>query len=94
MKKCIKVRVYGIVQGVGYREFIKQHATKHAVAGSATNGEDGSVTLYLYGSPESVDAVLDEVYIGTSESRIDEVIIEMVNISPDFRNVFRIIGVE
>ena len=50
--------VDGHVQGVGYRWFVRQTATAHGLAGSATNLPDGRVEVVLEGSDDDVAAVL------------------------------------
>ena len=53
--------VDGSVQGVGYRWFVRQTATAHGLAGSATNLPDGRVEVLLQGPPDDVRAVLAEL---------------------------------
>ncbi|OMQ15253.1 acylphosphatase [Modestobacter sp. VKM Ac-2676] len=51
--------VDGLVQGVGYRFFVRRAATAHGLAGSATNLPDGRVEVVLEGPADDVAAVLD-----------------------------------
>lgn len=92
MKRCIKITVYGGVQGVGYREFVQKYAKKFNVAGSIQNADDGSVLIYAAGSSDALDDLIDYIYQGSPQSSVQEVAIEIAKTSRDFRGVFRVIG--
>ncbi|MGC8651848.1 MAG: acylphosphatase [Candidatus Micrarchaeia archaeon] len=47
-------RVYGFVQGVGYRAYVKRVADACGVDGYARNLPDGSVEIVAKGSEESI----------------------------------------
>lgn len=91
-KKCIRITVYGKVQGVGYREFVKKHATAENIEGFIQNVEDGSVLIVAAGLPDNLDNLVDHVYQGSPKSSIEEVAIEIATNTKDFRGVFRVIG--
>ena len=92
MRKCLKITILGIVQGVGYRDLIKQVAGKGGIEGSIQNMEDGSVMIYACGLAENLDKLIDILYKGTSNSKVENVAVELLIQSKDFRGVFRIIG--
>ncbi len=92
MKRCIKVRVLGKVQDVGYRHYVQKHAEKLALEGRVQNNEDGSVAILVCGPSEKIDDLIDVVYQGSSKAKIEDVIIEPVQIETDFRGIFRVIG--
>lgn len=92
MKKCVKITVFGKVQGVGYREYVKRHAQKCDVEGSIQNNEDGSVVIYAAGLPDNLDNLIDHIYQGSPTATVSEVAIEISQVARDFRGVFRIIG--
>ena len=94
MKRCIRITVYGTVQGVGYREYVQKHASKFNVEGTIQNAEDGSVLIYAAGEADSIDDLIDYVYQGSKQSSVDEVAIEIATNKRDFRGVFRVIGVD
>lgn len=55
-----RIRVTGIVQGVGFRPFVYRVAQSHQVGGWVLNHE-GGVEIHAEGSPESLAAFLDEL---------------------------------
>jgi len=94
MKKSIKITVFGVVQGVGYREYVQKYAKKFGIEGVVQNLDDGSVQIYASGEPSLLDNFIDYVYKGTARSDVEEIAIEIANNGRDFRKVFRIIGME
>lgn len=55
MKKSIRLFLTGSVQGIFFRQFIKEHAEKNNVKGYVRNLEDGRVEVFLEGSGEEVE---------------------------------------
>lgn len=55
---AVEVRVYGHVQGVGFRYFTQQQALRLGLRGRASNLPDGSVTVLACGEPQAIDALL------------------------------------
>jgi acylphosphatase len=58
MKKSIRLLVNGTVQGVFFRQFIKENADKNDLKGFVRNLEDGRVEIFLEGDSESVDSMV------------------------------------
>ena len=48
--KRLTVRVFGMVQGIGYRYTSQKEAKKSGFTGYARNGDDGSVEIVAEGS--------------------------------------------
>lgn len=55
MKKSTRLYITGTVQGVFFRQFIKDHADKNNVKGFIRNLEDGRVEIFIEGDQEKVD---------------------------------------
>ena len=92
MRRCLKIHVFGKVQGVSYRHVIQKHAQKLEIEGTIHNMDDGSVLINACGSSEKLDDLIDYVYKGSSASKIEDVVIEPLIQDKDFRGVFRVIG--
>ncbi len=92
MRRCVKIKVVGKVQGVSYREFVQKHATKLGVEGTAQNSEDGNVLIMACAISEKLDDLIDALYKGSPKSKIEDVLVEPLIPERDFRGVFRIIG--
>ena len=52
-----RFRIYGHVQGVGFRYFTRQYALKIGVTGFVRNLADGSVEVITAGSESQIDAL-------------------------------------
>ena len=70
----IHVLVNGRVQGVGFRDFVKQRADRAGVAGWVRNLRDGRVEAVLKGSPDAMQAVLEDIGRGPPAARVEEVV--------------------
>jgi acylphosphatase len=59
-----RIRVSGIVQGVGYRYFVRNTATSLGLGGLVRNMPDGTVEVVVEGDRELVTALVRELRIG------------------------------
>lgn len=55
---CKRLRIQGMVQGVGYRRWMVRTATRLAVAGWVRNRGDGTVEALLEGETDAVEELL------------------------------------
>ncbi|MEM0117624.1 MAG: acylphosphatase [Conexivisphaerales archaeon] len=78
MTKRVKLKIYGIVQGVGFRYFVRRQAIALGLAGYARNMPDGSVEVALEGEDEAVDMAVDACRIGPPSSTVTRVEVEEV----------------
>ncbi len=63
----------GRVQGVGYRWFVQKVATQLGINGYVRNLPDGTVELEAEGSPESLNALIDEMKKGPIGARVQAI---------------------
>ncbi len=52
---------HGVVQGVGFRAFVKYIAERNSIRGFVRNIEDGSVEIFADGSKESIKEFIKEI---------------------------------
>ena len=72
----LRVTVSGRVQGVGFRYYSFRLARRHRLTGLVSNNSDGSVSLEVVGTRESLDAFVASVRIGPALARVDSVKVE------------------
>lgn len=74
--KAFKFTVIGIVQGVGFRYFVFQHANRLNLTGYVKNMADQSVQVWVEGSEASCDEMHQQLGKGPAYARVDKVIAE------------------
>jgi acylphosphatase len=67
------LRIFGRVQGVGFRHYMQREARRRGVNGWVRNRNDGSVEALLQGPQEAVDAVLNWVRHGPPSAKVTDV---------------------
>jgi len=70
MKKATRVYIFGIVQGVFFRAFVKEVADKLNVKGYVRNKEDSSVEVWIEGRQEDVEKMIEECKQGPKHAVI------------------------
>ena len=66
----IKIDIFGRVQGVRFRHFVKEKADELKINGYVRNREDGSVSVIAQGDRVSLQKLLSEVQEGPKLSKI------------------------
>lgn len=86
--KAVAARITGRVQGVAYRAFAREAASRAGLAGFARNEADGSVRVLAIGNPAAIEVFIAELRIGPPASAVAEVVTEEVavphDVAPDF----------
>ncbi len=73
MKKSVRLYIDGNVQGVFFRNFVKENADKNDVNGFVRNLEGGKVEVFLEGDNEKVDKVVEVCKVGPKHAQIRNV---------------------
>ena len=76
----IHVRVSGVVQGVGYRWFVRERARRLGLSGFVKNLSDGSVEVAAAGESQQIELLRTELQRGPSGSIVKG--LEDVNAPP------------
>ena len=67
------VRIYGQVQGVFFRAWIREHADKLGVTGWIRNCPDGRVEAHVEGEEAAVDQIVERLRRGPPSAHVDDV---------------------
>jgi len=62
----------GLVQGVWFREGMRQEAARLGIAGWVRNRRDGSVEAVVHGSADAVEAMIAWARRGPEAARVDD----------------------
>lgn len=71
-----RIRIFGKVQGVGFRAWTIGEATALDLDGWVRNRQDGSVEAVAVGPAAAVEMLISKCHTGSPASRVDRVEIE------------------
>lgn len=74
-----RFRVVGRVQGVGFRFFAQEAASRDGIAGWVRNLPDGSVEVVAEGEAEAVNRLERHLWRGPSRAHVDDVLVERLD---------------
>ena len=74
----IKIKVYGKVQGVFFRESVKRKAKELNVSCEAINIPDGTVEVMLAGEEKNVSCVTEWCKTGPALANVDKIEIKQI----------------
>lgn len=66
-----EIKITGRVQGVGFRQFVKQKAEDFDIKGWVKNMPDGSVLVNAEGDEKDLEPFIDYLERGPSMGRVD-----------------------
>ena len=69
--KCVRLRIEGRVQGVGFRAFVEREAVARGLSGWVRNRGDGGVEAVLSRARDQLDTVIERCREGPRGSRVD-----------------------
>jgi len=65
--------ISGIVQGVGFREFVRRHALDLGIGGYAENLDDGRVEVVAEGNREDLEYLLVKLQMGPAHAEVESI---------------------
>lgn len=74
--KTIKATILGSVQGVLFRNFLKENAQEIEIKGFCRNLDDGRVEVVIEGKDENVNQMLNVCKQGPAQAEIKDVEVE------------------
>ena len=80
-QRAVQARVYGRVQGVGYRVWARREAMELGLAGWVRNEADGSVTASIAGADATVSTMIERLRQGPSGASVSRIDIEEIEVS-------------
>jgi len=80
--------VQGRVQGVFFRDSVRERARAHGVAGWICNRSDGAVDAVLEGRPDNVERVVRFLKVGPRQANVEQV--EVTEEAPEGLSGFEI----
>ena len=68
-----KLKIVGVVQGVGFRYFLRQEAIRLELMGAVWNCPDGSVEVVVQGEEALLDKLVEQCKLGPTYSKVASV---------------------
>ena len=84
MKSGARLIVEGTVQGVTFRQFVKENADKFELKGFVRNLEDGNLEVVLEGEDDAIAKMVEVVKQGPAHAQIRNVGVEEKQWSGEF----------
>ncbi len=70
------LKIYGVVQGVGYRWFVVEQANKYHLVGWVKNCDDGSVECGVEGRREDVEKFIVDIKTKHPIAKVEKIEID------------------
>lgn len=74
--KRVEIKVTGLVQGVFFRQGVKEEAERLGIVGFVKNEPDGSVRIIAEGEEEKLQKLVEWCREGTEFSKVEKVEVE------------------
>lgn len=84
MKKQLSLKVFGNVQGVGFRNWTQNNAEALGISGYIKNEPDNTVSILAQGEEKSLEKFLKMCYDGPSFAQVTHVTPEWQKITEPF----------
>jgi acylphosphatase len=78
MMKCVSIKVFGKVQGVGFRFYTQKTAREMGVNGFVKNERNGSVYIEAQADADIMEGFIHWVKKGPEWSRVDEINVQEI----------------
>ena len=73
-----KVRIFGRVQGVFFRQWAVNQARAVGVSGWVRNAPDGTVEAHVFGGEDAVAKMIEGMRKGPSQARVEDLTVESI----------------
>jgi acylphosphatase len=75
LDKAVQIRVFGHVQGVGFRYFTQQQALQLGLQGRARNLPDGSVEVLAWGKELQLEKLIAWLHQGPRTAVVERLVV-------------------
>ncbi len=79
MSKCAKLKIFGRVQGVFFRDHTQEKAKELGVVGWVRNMPDGTVEALIEGSADAIEQMIAWCHQGPSSAQVEKVEVEWMD---------------
>ena len=72
--RTLHLHIYGRVQGVWFRESMRQEAVRLGITGWVRNRSDGTVEAMVKGSSDAVATIIEWAHRGPEDANVEQVV--------------------
>ena len=83
---ALHISIYGRVQAVGFRNWMKKSAEKKGVFGWVRNASDGSVEAFIQGEDENLNDLLALCWEGPDLADVEDVLTQDSNVDESMQS--------
>ncbi len=83
---ALHITIFGRVQAVGFRDWMKDEAEKRGLFGWVRNASDGSVEAFIQGEDESLNDLLAFSWEGPDLADVEDVLTQDTKVDESFNS--------
>ena len=83
---ALHITIFGRVQAVGFRRWMKEEAEKRGLFGWVRNASDGSVEAFIQGEDESLNDLLAFSWEGPDLADVEDVLTQDTKVDESFNS--------
>ena len=83
---ALHITIFGRVQAVGFRDWMKDQAEKRGLFGWVRNASDGSVEAFIQGEDESLNDLLAFSWEGPDLADVEDVLTQDTKVDESFNS--------
>ena len=80
------IKIFGKVQGVGYRLWLQSFAIQYGVFGWVRNNSHGEVESFMIGDEETIINLIEQCYMGPPDSAVEKILISDSSVDFDAKS--------
>jgi acylphosphatase len=85
-RKRAVLKIYGLVQGVFFRDFVRKQAARLKITGWTKNEPDGAVKVIAEGELEDLKKLVALCYSGPSAAEVEKIDIDWQEFKAEFKD--------
>lgn len=82
----LRIRVAGVVQGVGYRYYAVHRARGYGLTGWVRNSPDGAVEIEAVGPPGPLQGFVEDMRIGPPSAHVSSITVDKFDDEPRYHD--------
>ncbi len=86
MRERIVLKIYGLVQGVFFRDFVRNKARGLNITGWARNEYDGTLKVIAEGKSEDLKKLIELCYLGPPSAKVKKIEVDWQEFSGEFED--------